>query len=99
MITRTIATSLNVDVDIWGNLINNSSDTLMNFCQTSNHIVLLGDAGCGKTIELNQLAGWVSKNRPSDFPLIYELDNYIDASIPDILKEAGYDSIHAEYLF
>ena len=99
LITRTIATSLNVDVDIWGNLINNSSDTLMNFCQTSNHIVLLGDAGCGKTIELNQLAGWVSKNRPLDFPLIYELDNYIDASIPDILKEAGYDSIPAEYLF
>ena len=99
LITRTVTTSLNVDVDIWGNIINNSSDTLMNFCQTSNHIVLLGDAGCGKTIELNQLAGWVSKNRPSDFPLIYELDNYIDASIPDILKEAGYDSIPAEYLF
>ena len=47
------------------------------------HIVLLGEAGCGKSIALNQLSSAASNTQY--YPLLYNLNNYTDNSIEEIV--------------
>lgn len=59
-------------------------------------IVLLGDAGCGKSTELKRVAKeWIDKRNSDFIPVFVELNTYVDEDVKDfILDKLGDDSKH-----
>lgn len=68
---------------------------LVDALEDSNHLLLLSDAGHGKSIELQNLAGVLCKT--SQFPFFYSLSQYCREPIPALLPEA-YRTLPPEYL-
>lgn len=72
---------------------------LLEYCKEERLIVLLGDAGCGKTTILNQLA---SQAYDTDYyPLLIALSNYAGESIEELIQRnyAKYDDISLVLIF
>ena len=69
-----------------GVFFSNSSEDMLSVCLKEKHIVLLGDAGCGKSVALGQLAAMVCDTEY--YPLRYDLNKYTDQTIDQII----YDS-------
>lgn len=61
--------------------------TLLDAVKQYNYIVLLGDAGDGKSLELSQLAYELSKSDDNIFPIKYNLNKYVGGSIDELLPE------------
>src|SRR4030042_642645 len=59
-------------------------------------IVLLGDAGYGKSTELKRVAKeWIDKRNSDFIPVFVELNTYVDEDIKDyIIDKLGDDSKH-----
>lgn len=57
-------------------------------------IVLLGDAGCGKSTELQRVAKkWIDERNSDFIPIYIELNTYVDEDIKDyIINKIGDDS-------
>ena len=73
-----------------------TSEDFLEVCIREKHIVLLGEAGCGKSIALNQLSAVASNTRY--YPLLYNLNNYTDSSIEEIVFSV-YPGIDLEAAF
>lgn len=72
------------------------SEEMLDVCLREKHIVLLGEAGCGKTIAIDQLAAMVCKT--DYYPLRYNLNDYTDETIEQIIAET-YQEISYDKLF
>jgi len=80
-------------------------------CVEKRRVVLLGEAGGGKSIELKNLA-YVFQNKCGEIPVYIQLNLYVDETIDDLIKEQykdiavenvvlildGYDEIEAKNL-
>ncbi len=62
----------------------NSQDTLTVVVQ-KNRVVLLSDAGAGKSTELKRIAAYFSKSDHPLFPYLLRLNKYTNQVIPDLL--------------
>ena len=69
---------------------------MLDACLNEKHIVLLGEAGCGKSIALDQLSAMVSDTEY--YPLRYNLNNYTGETIDQIINEP-YSGIDIAKLF
>ena len=67
--------------------LNLHAENMLKVCEKVRHIVLLGEAGYGKSIALEQLASMACS--AGYYPLLYRLKDYTGGSIEGIL-EAGY---------
>lgn len=63
--------------------------------EVNNHLLLLSDAGQGKSIELQNLAGVLCET--SQFPFLYSLSLYCREPVPTLLPES-YRALPPEYL-
>lgn len=72
------------------------SEDFLEVCLREKHIVLLGEAGYGKSIALNQLSYAASNTQY--YPILYNLNNYTDSSIEEIVFSA-YPEIDLETVF
>lgn len=84
---------------------------LWDACRTNRHIILIGEAGTGKSKELQQLAHIVSTADQRWHPIVYPLKDYNGENIEDIVREAtglgycsnsilimdAFDEIHEQY--
>ena len=61
------------------------SEELIEICKREKHVVLLGEAGGGKSIAIQQLAAKVYET--IYYPLLYNLNRYVDESIQQIIEE------------
>lgn len=61
------------------------SQDIVDVIKHQNRIVLLGDAGNGKTTELRRIAGYFSKNDYPLYPHYISLNKYVNQTIPQIL--------------
>lgn len=68
-----------------GFYFNLRSENMLDVCLKEKHVVLLGEAGCGKSVALDQLAAMASD---SYYTLRYSLNNYTDETIDQIINEA-----------
>lgn len=64
-----------------------SGEDLLTVCEKDKHVVLLGEAGCGKSIELAQLAGMVFEKKSDYLPLLYKLDAYTVETVTQIVQK------------
>jgi predicted NACHT family NTPase len=64
----------------------NSQDTLT-VVEQKNRVVLLSDAGAGKTTELQRIAAHFSKDESTFFPYLIRLNKYTIQNISDLLPE------------
>lgn len=62
------------------------SESMLEVCLREKKIILLGEAGCGKTIALEQLAALVGDT--DYFPLHVELNTYTNEDIENIIEES-----------
>lgn len=60
-------------------------ENMLDVCIKEKHVVLLGEAGCGKSIALKQLAAEVSNTK--FYPLYIQLNNYTTETIEQIIEE------------
>ena len=72
------------------------SEDMLDVCLREKHIVLLGEAGCGKTIAIEQLAAMVSDTEY--YPLRYNLNDYTTETIEQIIAEV-YSEVNYDNLF
>ena len=72
------------------------SEDMLDVCLRDKHIVLLGEAGCGKTIAIEQLAAMVGATEY--YPLRYNLNDYTNETIEQIIAET-YQEIEYDKLF
>ncbi len=64
------------------------SESMLEVCLKEKHVVLLGEAGCGKSVALDQLASMASN---SYFTLLYNLNNYTGETIDQIIDKIYND--------
>jgi predicted NACHT family NTPase len=64
------------------------SEDLLSILEKHNRIVLLSDAGAGKTTELMQIAGHFSQAQSSLTPFFMPLNEYVDEDLPELLEPA-----------
>lgn len=62
--------------------------TLSEILKDNTRIVLLGEAGIGKTFELQNLE-YSLKERRQSFPIFISLDTYVDEKIDDLIEATG----------
>lgn len=72
------------------------SEDFLQVCKREKHVVLLGEAGCGKSIALNQLSSAASNTQY--YPLLYNLNNYTNNSIEEIVFSV-YPEVDLEAVF
>jgi len=73
--------------------------TLLKACKEKKRIVLLGEAGCGKSFELKQLAAQISNNISTQYyPVYIDLRNYTTKEIDELIPRE-YSGIDTEQLF
>jgi|GEM_PF-1378833 len=75
-------------------LFKGKKTSLLNALLESEKVLFLGDAGQGKSIEMENLAHELSQT--SYFPYLYRLRNYTNSEIRDLLPE-GYNEIAPHY--
>ena len=73
-----------------------NSEDFLEVCIREKRVVLLGEAGCGKSIALNQLSSAASNTKY--YPLLYNLNNYTDNSIEKIVFSV-YPEVDLEAVF
>ena len=71
-------------------------ENILEACMKNGKIVLLGEAGCGKSIALKQLAAMASET--DYFPLLINLSSYTDETIEFLINEI-YPEIDYEKVF
>lgn len=71
-------------------------EDMLDVCLRDKHIILLGEAGCGKTVAIEQLAAMVGTTEY--YPLRYDLNDYTDETIEQIIVET-YQEICYNKLF
>ena len=81
------------------NFHENEAKTLLEYCKEEHRIVLLGDAGCGKTIVLKQLAAQLYDTEY--YPIYISLSNYAGETIEELIQReyAKYDNIPLLLIF
>lgn len=62
------------------------SEDILSVLEKHNRIVLLSDAGAGKTTELLQIAGHFSQARSPYVPFFAPLNEYVDENLPELLE-------------
>ncbi|MDR2571262.1 MAG: metallophosphoesterase [Oscillospiraceae bacterium] len=73
--------------------------SLFDTCIEEKQVVLLGEAGGGKSFELAQLAAQISQDNDIPFyPVFIDLGSYVNSSIEDLISEK-YADIDSEQLF
>lgn len=72
------------------------SEDMLEVCLREKRIVLLGEAGCGKTIAIEQLAAMIGTTEY--YPLRYNLNDYTNETIEQIITET-YQEINYDKLF
>lgn len=71
-------------------------EDILEACIKNGKIVLLGEAGCGKSVALNQLAAMASET--DYFPLLINLSSYTNETIESLIYEI-YPEIDYEKIF
>ena len=71
-------------------------ENMLDACMKNRKIVLLGEAGCGKSIALKQLAAMASET--DYYPLLMNLSSYTDESLEALINEI-YPEIDYEKVF
>lgn len=72
------------------------SEDMLEVCLREKRVVLLGEAGCGKTIAIEQLAAMIGTTEY--YPLRYNLNDYTNEAIEQIITET-YQKIDYDKLF
>lgn len=62
------------------------SEDILSVIEKHNRIVLLSDAGAGKTTELLQIAGHFSQTQSPYIPFFVPLNEYVDENLPELLE-------------
>ena len=77
----------------------NEAKTLLDYCKEERLLVLLGDAGCGKTIVLKQLAAQLYDTEY--YPIFISLSDYAGESIEELIKRVytNYNNINILLIF
>ena len=77
----------------------NEAKTLLDYCKEERLLVLLGDAGCGKTIVLKQLAAQLHDTEY--YPIFISLSNYAGETIEELIQReyTKYDNIPLLLIF
>ena len=71
-------------------------ENMLDACMKNRKMVLLGEAGCGKSIALKQLAAMASET--DYYPLLINLSSYTDETIESLINEI-YPEIDYEKVF
>lgn len=72
----------------WGYLnLNRDNFDILELLDKENRIVIIGDAGVGKTIELKRVAAHFSEDNSKYFPVFIKLNKYVDQNIEDFLPD------------
>lgn len=70
----------------WGYLNKDNVD-VVDLLNQGNRIVIIGDAGVGKTTELKRITSYYSEDNSKYFPFFISLNKYVDQKIEDFLPE------------
>lgn len=70
---------------------NSLKRNLFELCMKEKHIVLLGEAGCGKSIELRHVAFQLSESEYPYYPVYIRLDTYTNEDIYQLIPETYSD--------
>lgn len=106
---RTVVTTQNPDEDLLFTEI--GSRNLIDLIPQKNRLVLIGDAGTGKTYELRRIAHHYSNEGTTYYPFFVSLNTYTDEKIEDLFHSDwqavptnslllimdGYDEIESQY--
>jgi len=72
----------------WGYLnIDRDKFDILELLDQENRIVIIGDAGVGKTFELQKIASHYSENNSKYFPYVIKLNKYVNQRIEDLLPD------------
>ncbi|GMQ58360.1 NACHT domain-containing NTPase [Vallitalea sediminicola] len=74
----------------------NKNTTLIKTVEENNLIILLGEAGSGKSYQLQQLAYDLSDSKNNLYPALISLYNYIDKEIEDIIPKEYTDILYSD---
>ena len=74
-----------------------NKEKLIDVIEENNKVILLSDAGKGKTIEIKKLVKDIENKDKNLFPFYYELNTYVDEDIIDIIP-SQYKDIYKENL-
>lgn len=82
----------------WGYLnLDRDNFDILELLDRENRIVIIGDAGVGKTIELQRIASHYSEDNFKYFPIIIKLNKYVNQRIEDLLPNK-WDTIPEKQL-
>ena len=73
-------------------------DNLFEICQNEKHVVLLDTAGAGKSVELQHVAAIASLSENNTYPILINLQLYVEQPIEDIIHET-YPEVDYDQLF
>jgi predicted NACHT family NTPase len=76
------------DYNSFGLILPNQTGDLLDIIQTQTRIVLLGDAGVGKTTELERIAWHFSKEGSPLFPIFLSLNKYVNQDLSELLGDS-----------
>lgn len=77
---------------------NSLKKNLFELCMEEKHVVLLGEAGCGKSIELKHLAFQLSQSKYLYYPVYIRLDTYTNEDICQLIPKQ-YSDFDIQKLF
>lgn len=86
-ISRKIYPSEKYKPDEFWFIRDNDKEDITKLLKFKNRLVLIGDAGSGKTIELERIANYFSQENASFYPLVIHLNTFSDQNIVDLLPE------------
>lgn len=72
--------------------------TLLDICLEKKHVVLLGEAGCGKTVEVAYLAYQISSMDYNYYPVYISLNTYTNENICDLIP-TEYNRLNMNEMF
>lgn len=72
--------------------------SLLDLCMEEKRVVLLGEAGCGKSIELSHLAFQLSQPNCPYYPVHVKLNTYTNENIEELIPEQ-YSGLEHQKLF
>ncbi len=64
------------------------SENMLDVCLREKHVIVLGEAGCGKSVAIGQLASLVAGTEY--YPLRFDLSDYTDETIEKIINDDYY---------
>lgn len=72
----------------WGYLnLNRDNFDILDLLDQENRLVIIGDAGVGKTFELQRIASHYSEDNSKYFPCVIKLNKYVNQRIEDLLPD------------